>query len=49
MLGTVYSKMGRPDDALQAGRRALDLAVAEHNDELVRTLRGKLAGYEQNR
>jgi Flp pilus assembly protein TadD len=49
MLGAVYSKMGRPEDAVQAGRRALDLAAADHNDELVRTLRGKLAGYQQNR
>jgi len=49
MLGAVYSKMGRPDDAIQAGRRALDLAVADHNEELVRTLRARLADYEQTR
>jgi Flp pilus assembly protein TadD len=49
MLGAVYSKMGRPEDAVQAGRQALDLASADHNEELVRTLREKLAGYEQSR
>jgi Flp pilus assembly protein TadD len=49
LLGAVYSKMGRPDDAIQAGRRALDLAVAGHNEELVRTLRAKLARYQQPR
>jgi Flp pilus assembly protein TadD len=49
MLGAVYSKMGHPEEAVQAGRRALDLAAAGHNEELVRTLRDKLAGYQQNR
>ena len=49
MLGAMYSKTGRQDDAIQAWRRALDLAVAEHNEELVRALRAKLAGYEQTR
>jgi Flp pilus assembly protein TadD len=47
MLGSVYSKMGRSDDAIQAGRRALELATADHNEELVRTLRARLASYEQ--
>jgi Flp pilus assembly protein TadD len=49
MLGAVYSQMGRPDDAVQAERQALDLAVAGHNEELVRTLRAKLADYGQSR
>jgi tetratricopeptide (TPR) repeat protein len=49
MLGAVYSKMGRPDDAIQAGRRALDLALAGQDRELVRNLRAKLASYEQAR
>ena len=49
MLGTVYSKMGRPDDAIQAASQALDLALAGHDEELVRTLRAKLASYEQTR
>ena len=49
MLGAVYSKMGRPDDAIQAGRRALDLAVAGHDEELVRNLRAKLARYNESR
>jgi tetratricopeptide (TPR) repeat protein len=49
MLGAVYSKLGRPDDAIQAERRALDLAAAGHDEELVRAMRTKLAGYEQSR
>ena len=46
MLGAFYSKMGRAEDAIQAARRALDLAVAGQDQELVRTLRGKLASYQ---
>jgi Flp pilus assembly protein TadD len=49
MLGAVYSKMGRPEDAVEAERRALELAVGDHNEELVRTLRAKLADYGQSR
>jgi len=49
MLGAMYSKTGRPSDAIQAGRRALDLAAADHNEDLVRALRAKLAGYEQSK
>jgi Flp pilus assembly protein TadD len=48
-LGTVYSKMGRPGEAIQAGRRALDLALASQDGELVRKLRARLASYEQTR
>jgi Flp pilus assembly protein TadD len=48
-LGTVYSKMGRPGEAIQAGRRALDLALAGQDGELVRKLRARLASYEQTR
>jgi len=47
MLGTLYSKMGRQDDAIQAGRQALQLALPAQNGELVRNLRAKLASYEQ--
>jgi len=47
MLGTVYGKMGRPKDAVQAARKALDLALAGQDGELVRNLRARLAGYEQ--
>lgn len=49
MLGAVYSKLGRRDEAIQAARRALDLALAGQDGELVRNLRAKLAGYEQTR
>ena len=47
MLGTVYSKMGRPEDAVEAGRHALALAVEDHNEELAGALRAKLASYGQ--
>ena len=49
MLAAVYSKLDRQDDAIQAGRKALDLAVAAHNDELAQTLRAKLARYSESR
>jgi Flp pilus assembly protein TadD len=49
LLATVYSQMGRRDEAIQAGRQALDLALAGQDAELVRSLRAKLAGYEQTR
>ena len=49
LLGAVYSKLGRLDDAMQAELRAVDLAVADHNDELIATLRAKLARYRQSK
>ena len=47
MLGAVYSRMGRPDDAIQAERKALELAPVEDGEQ-VRTLRARLANYEQS-
>ncbi len=49
LLGAAYSKMGRLDDAIQAGTRAVELAVKDHHDELVPGLRAKLAGYQQSK
>ena len=49
MLGMVYSKLGRRDDAIQAARKALDLAQASRQDDLVRSLRAKLSGYQESR
>ena len=46
MLGDFYSKMGRTDDAVDAWRRALELAEASHNEDQVRSLRSKLACHE---
>jgi Flp pilus assembly protein TadD len=46
MLGAIYSKMGRQDDAIQAGRKALELAPVQDGEQ-VRTLRARLASYEQ--
>lgn len=47
MLAFVYSRMGKIDDAIQAGRRALELALPLQNGELIRTLTAKEANYEQ--
>jgi Flp pilus assembly protein TadD len=47
MLGSIYSKMGRSDDAIQAERKALELAPVDDGEQ-VRTLRAKLANYEQS-
>jgi Flp pilus assembly protein TadD len=46
LLGTAYSRTGRPEDAIQAGRKALDLARTGQNEEVVRSLQAKLAGYQ---
>ncbi len=46
MLGAVYSKMGRPDEAVHAERRAVDLAPVQ-DPNLVRDLRARLAVYQQ--
>jgi Flp pilus assembly protein TadD len=43
MLGAIYSKMGRSEDAIQAERKALELAPVE--DGVI--LRARLASYEQ--
>ena len=46
LMATLYNRMGRSEDAVQAGRKALDLAIAGKDGDLVRNLRGKLAEYE---
>jgi tetratricopeptide (TPR) repeat protein len=47
MLASVYIRVGRIDEAIQAGRQAVELALPLQDGELVRTLRAKLANYEQ--
>ena len=47
MLASAYIKTGRIDDAIQAGRRAMELALPLQDEGLIRTLRAKLANYEQ--
>jgi Flp pilus assembly protein TadD len=49
LLGAVYSNLGRPDDAIQAATRAVDLAVENHNDQIVPALRAKLERYQHAR
>ncbi|HUB79374.1 MAG TPA: tetratricopeptide repeat protein [Bryobacteraceae bacterium] len=46
-LGAIYNRMGRANDAIRAERQAVNLAPNK-DDELVRTLRARLAGYEQS-
>jgi Tfp pilus assembly protein PilF len=47
-LAKVYDKVGRPDDALHTARQALDLAVAQHDDENASRLRAALETYERD-
>jgi Flp pilus assembly protein TadD len=49
LLGAAYSQVGRLDDAIQAELRAVDLAVANRNDEVIPALRAKLARYRQSK
>jgi Flp pilus assembly protein TadD len=46
MLGAIYSKMGRADEAIHAERQALEVAPVQDSD-LVRNLRAKLAVYQR--
>jgi tetratricopeptide (TPR) repeat protein len=46
-LARVYDKLGRPADALRTGRKALELAEQQHNDQVATSLRAMLAGYER--
>ena len=46
MLGAVYSKMGRPDEAIHAEQQAVELAPVQ-DANLVRDLRAKLAVYQK--
>jgi Flp pilus assembly protein TadD len=45
MLGAIYSKMGRSDDAIHAERQAVELAPVKDGN-LVHELRSKLAAYQ---
>jgi Flp pilus assembly protein TadD len=47
-LAKVYDKVGRAADAVQAAQRALDLAVAQHEDESADRLREVLESYERD-
>ena len=47
MLGAAYFQSGRAADAVQATRRALDVAVREHNEEAAKNLRATIERYQQ--
>jgi Flp pilus assembly protein TadD len=49
MLGAAYFQSGRPADAVQATRRALDVAVRENNEEVARNLRAAIERYERGK
>ncbi len=46
MLAAMYSEMGRYREAVEAVRRALDIAVSQNNSELAEKLRTRLAFYQ---
>lgn len=46
MLATVYSKSGRRDDAVKTANRALDLALAQKNEDVARAIRASIAKFE---
>jgi Flp pilus assembly protein TadD len=47
MLGAAYFQSGRAADAVQATRRALDVAVRENNAEAAKNLRAAIERYQQ--
>ncbi|MGB6727462.1 MAG: tetratricopeptide repeat protein [Terracidiphilus sp.] len=47
VLAGTYEKSGRPTDAAQTVQQALDVAVAQHDDQAAAQLRGALAHYQQ--
>ena len=48
-LADGYSKAGRPADAVQSARRALDLALQFHDVKLQQKLREDIARYENEK
>jgi Flp pilus assembly protein TadD len=47
MLATAYEKMGRPADAAQTERQALDVAAGQNDEALEKRLRGNLERFER--
>jgi tetratricopeptide (TPR) repeat protein len=48
MLAGIYDALGRADEAVQAERRAVNLAVQQQNEPLEKHLEGNLERYENN-
>ncbi len=48
MLSAAYSEVGRFVEAVQAARRALDLATEQNNQDLASALKARIAAYENN-
>lgn len=48
MLSEAYSEVGRFVEAVQAARRALNLAMEQNNQDLASALKARIAAYETN-
>ena len=46
-LGSAYNRAGRGSEAIEATRRALNLALQAHNQEVARSLRATLERYQR--
>lgn len=49
VLAAAYAEAGRYPDALATARRALDLAIAQKNDDLARKLPDEIKSYESDK
>jgi Flp pilus assembly protein TadD len=47
VLAGAYDKSGRPADAVETAQQALDVAVAQHDDQAAAQLRGALEHFQQ--
>jgi len=47
VLAGAYEKSGRPTDAAEIAQQALDVAVAQHDDQAAAQLRGALEHFQQ--
>jgi tetratricopeptide (TPR) repeat protein len=47
MLAQIYAAAGRLDDAVRTGTRALDVACADGNEDLVRRIQKNLSAYQR--
>ena len=46
MLASMYDEVGRPSEAMQAARQALDLATRQNNQDLAAALKARIATYQ---
>lgn len=48
MLASAYDRVGRSSEAVQAERKALDLAIQQHDEQLQKQLGNNLQRYERD-